>query len=258
LEIGMLVQGKTIVILGGSNKASMGAAAARLLKENGANIVLAARREAELKDVAAEIGAESFAADITDGAKLEALAAHAVDRFGRLDGAINFAGVSSSAPILDIDEAVLLEAARIHFIGTALFIKAMAKAMTGGGSIATTSTLTALLAPPELAVYSASKKAADQVVRVAANELGVKGIRVNSVAPGFTRSEMTEGYFAVPTVQPAFEKEIPLGRLGTVDDVAGAMLWLMSDLSRSTTGQVIDVTSGQSLRRTPRPDEMGF
>jgi NAD(P)-dependent dehydrogenase (short-subunit alcohol dehydrogenase family) len=151
-----------------------------------------------------------------------------------------------------------MEAARVHFVGTAMFIKAMAKVMPRGGSIVTTSTLTALLAPPGLAAYAASKKAADQVVRIAASELGAMGIRVNSIAPGFTRSEMTEAYFSYPKVQSAFEAEIPLGRLGTVDDVAGAALWLLSDLSRSTTGQVIDVTSGQSLRRTPRADEMGF
>lgn len=254
----MQMQGKSIVVLGGSNKASMGAATARMLSQHGANVIIAARRKAELDEVAAETGATAVAADITDAASLDALAAHAVQRFGRLDGAVNFAGVNSSAPILEIDEQLLIDAARVHFVGTAMFIKSMANAMDGGGSIVTASSLTALLAPPGLAAYSASKKAADQVVRVAANELGAKGIRVNSVAPGFTRSEMTEGYFAVPTVQPAFEAEIPLGRLGTVEDVAGAVLWLLSDLSRSTTGQVIDVTSGQSLRRTPRPDEMGF
>lgn len=254
----MLLQGKSVVILGGSNKASMGAASARLLKQHGANVVIAARRKAELDEVASDTGAVAVAADITDAASLDALAAEAVKRFGRLDGAVNFAGVNSSAPILEIEEQVLLDAARVHFVGTALFIKAMAKAMTDGGSIVTASSLTALLAPAGLAAYSGSKKAGDQVVRVAANELGAQGIRVNSVAPGFTRSEMTEGYFAVPTIQPAFEREIPLGRIGTVDDVAGAVLWLLSDLSGSTTGQLIDVTSGQSLRRTPRPDEMGF
>lgn len=254
----MLLKDRCVIILGGSNKASMGAATARLLVENGANVIVGARRKEQLDEVAAETGATAVVADITDEASLDALASRARARFGKLDGAVNFAGVNSSAPILDIDEKVLMDAARVHFVGTALFIKAMAKAMGDGGSIVSASSLTALLAPPGLAAYSGSKKAADQVVRVAANELGAKGIRVNAVAPGFTRSEMTEGYFAVPTVQPAFEKEIPLGRLGTVEDVAGAVLWLLSDLSRSTTGQVIDVTSGQSLRRTPRADEMGF
>jgi NAD(P)-dependent dehydrogenase (short-subunit alcohol dehydrogenase family) len=254
----MQMNGKNIIILGASSQSGMGAATARLLVQHGATVVLASRQLEKVEAVAAEIGAKAVAADITDTASLVALASQTAEELGGIDGAINFAGINSSAPILQIEEQALMEAARVHFVGTAMFIKAMATAMPRGGSIVTTSTLTALLAPPGLAAYAASKKAADQVVRIAANELGAMGIRVNSIAPGFMRSEMTEAYFSFPKVQSAFETEIPLGRLGTVDDVAGAALWLLSDLSRSTTGQVIDVTSGQSLRRTPRADEMGF
>jgi NAD(P)-dependent dehydrogenase (short-subunit alcohol dehydrogenase family) len=254
----MQMNGKNIIILGASSHSGMGATTARLLVKHGATVVLASRRLEKVQAVAAEIGAKAVAADITDTVSLEALASEAAEELGGIDGAINFAGMNSSAPILQIEEQALLDAARVHFVGTAMFIKAMAKVMPRGGSIITTSTLTALLAPPGLAAYAASKKAADQVVRIAANELGAMGIRVNSIAPGFTRSEMTEAYFSFPKVQSAFEAEIPLGRIGTVDDVAGAALWLLSDFSRSTTGQVIDVTSGQSLRRTPRADEMGF
>ena len=254
----MQMNGKNIIILGASSQSGMGAATARLLVQHGATVVLASRQLEKVEAVAAKIGAKAVAADITDTASLVALASQTAEELGGIDGAINFAGINSSAPILQIEEQALMEAARVHFVGTAMFIKAMATVMPRGGSIVTTSTLTALLAPPGLAAYAASKKAADQVVRIAANELGAMGIRVNSIAPGFMRSEMTEAYFSFPKVQSAFETEIPLGRLGTVDDVAGAALWLLSDLSRSTTGQVIDVTSGQSLRRTPRADEMGF
>jgi enoyl-[acyl-carrier-protein] reductase (NADH) len=67
---------------------------------------------------------------------------------------------------------------------------------------------------------------------------------------------MTEGYFAIPTLEGAFLREIPLKRLSTVEDIANAALWLVSDESRSTTGQIIDVTAGQSLRRTPTGQEM--
>ncbi len=254
----MQMNGKNIIILGASSPNGMGAATARLLVQHGATVVLASRRLDKVQEVAAAIGAKAVAADITDTASLESLATQTAEELGGIDGAINFAGINSSAPILQVEEQALMDAARVHFVGTTMFIKAMAKVMPRGGSIVTTSTLTALLAPPGLAAYAGSKKAADQVVRIAANELGGMGIRVNSIAPGFTRSEMTEAYFSFPKVQSAFEAEIPLGRIGTVDDVAGAALWLLSDLSRSTTGQVIDVTSGQSLRRTPRADEMGF
>lgn len=94
------------------------------------------------------------------------------------------------------------------------------------------------------------------MMRIAACELGERGIRVNSIAPGFTRSSMTEGYFSIPTLEGAFLREIPLKRLSTVDDVANAVLWLASDESAATTGQIIDVTAGQSLRRTPNSQEI--
>ena len=101
-----------------------------------------------------------------------------------------------------------------------------------------------------------AKRGADQAVRIAACELGPRGIRVNAIIPGFTRSEMTEGYFALPNLEKAFVNEIPLKRLGVVEDMANTALWLASDESRSTTGQAIDVTSGQSMRRTPSGAEI--
>jgi NAD(P)-dependent dehydrogenase (short-subunit alcohol dehydrogenase family) len=234
----------------------MGAATARRLSREGAKLVLAARRLDKLRVIAQEVGANALAADITKEEDLAKLAEYAYATHGRLDAAINFAGVNSSAAITEISRETLQEACNVHIIGAALFIKHMAARMERGGSIINTSSLTALLAPPGLAAYSATKRGADQIVRIAAGELGAKGIRVNSIAPGFTRSEMTEGYFAIPTLEAAFCREIPLGRLGTVEDVANAALWLASDESASVTGQVIDVTSGQSLRRAPTHAEM--
>ncbi|GAB4142549.1 MAG: 3-oxoacyl-ACP reductase FabG [Sphingomonadales bacterium] len=252
----MRLQDKAIVILGASGEASMGAATARLFAKEGAKLIIAARRLEKLEPIAKETGAIAMQADITKEDDVAALAARAKSEFGKLDGAINYAGVNSNAPILDVTPDDILQACAVHLVGTAMFFKHMARAMDNGGSLVTTSSLTALLAPPGLGAYSASKRGADQLVRVAANELGEKGIRVNSIAPGFMRSEMTEGYFAIPTLQGAFEREIPLGRLGVVEDIAATALFLLSDDSRSTTGQLIDVTSGQSLRRTPRHDEM--
>ena len=249
------MDGKVVVILGASDARSMGAATARRLAEEGAKLVLAARRFDKVKAVADELGAVAVGCDIQDEAQIAALAQTAVDSFGRLDGAVNYAGVNSSAPLAEVSKDALTEAAAVHFVGTALFIRHMAAKMSDGGSIVTASSLTALVAPPGLAAYAGSKRAADQVVRIAAGEYGPLGIRVNSLAPGFTRSAMTEGFFAVPNLETAFKREIPLGRLPTVENVANAALWLLSEGSAATTGQLIDVTAGQSLRRTPRPDE---
>ena len=250
------LQDKVVIILGASNTASMGAATARRFAREGAKLVLAARNKDNLDAIAAETGALAVVCDIRKEDDIAALAAAAIAKYGRIDVAINYSGVNSAASILEVTRETLEEACSVHLVGTALFLKHMALNMKHGGSLITTTSLTALVAPPGLSAYAGSKKGADQIVRIAAGELGALGIRVNSIAPGFTRSEMTEGYFAIPTLEAAFQREIPLGRLGTVDDIANAALWLASDESASTTGQVIDVTSGQSLRRTPTNQEM--
>lgn len=247
---------KVVVILGASDERSMGATTARRFAQEGAKLVLAARRLDKVEPIAKTVKGTAVGCDIRREEDIAALAALAVKTYGKLDAAINFAGANSQSPIVDITREALLEMSEVHFIGTALFFKHMARAMTAGGSLITASTLTALVAPAGLAAYAGSKKAADQVVRIAANELGAMGIRVNSIAPGFTRSAMTEGYFSIPTLEGAFIREIPLGRLSSVEDIAEAALWLASDESRSTTGQVIDCTAGQSLRRTPNEREM--
>ncbi len=252
----MRLDGKVIIIIGASDERSMGAATARRLAAEGAKLVLGARRLDQLKPIADSIRAEAVACDISKEEDVERIAETALSKFGRIDGAVSFAGVNSAAPITEVTREVLQEACDVHLIGSALFIKHMANRMTGGGSIVITTSQTAYLAPAGLAAYAGTKRGADQIMRIAALELGPKGIRVNSLSPGFTRSGMTEGYFAIPTLEAAFLKEIPLKRLPTVEDMANTALWLLSDESRATTGQVIDVSCGQTLRRVPDAEEM--
>ena len=248
------LDGKVAVILGASDPRSMGAATARRFAKEGAKLVLAARRKDAVAAVAADLGAVAMACDITREDEVEALAAAAVAHFGKLDIAINYAGVAGGGAITETSAEEFRRQAEVHFVGTGLFIKQMALAMADGGSIVTASSLTALVQAPGQAAYAGSKGGADVMVRVAANELGARGIRVNSLAPGFTRSAMTDAYFAMEPVTRAFLKEMPLGRFPTVEDIANCALWLASD-EAFVTGQLIDVTAGQSLRRTPRDEE---
>jgi NAD(P)-dependent dehydrogenase (short-subunit alcohol dehydrogenase family) len=250
------LQDKVVVILGASDERSMGAATARRFRDEGAILVLAARRLDKLEEIARSAGGTAVACDVTREEDLARLADEVARRHGRIDVAINYSGVNSAAPIAEVTREALLEACEVHIIGAALFLKHMGAKMVDGGSLITTSSLTALVAPAGLAAYAGTKKGADQIVRIAAVEYGARGIRVNAIAPGFTRSAMTEGYFSIPTLEGAFKREIPLGRLVTVEDIANVALWLASDESRATTGQVIDVTAGQSLRRTPTEEEM--
>ncbi|RME66021.1 MAG: SDR family oxidoreductase, partial [Alphaproteobacteria bacterium] len=181
------LQGKVAVILGASDERSMGAATARRFAAEGAKLVLAARRREAVETIAQSVGASAAACDITREADIAALAKAALERHGKLDIAVNYAGSNFNESILDSTPETLRAAADVHFVGATLFIKHMARAMRDGGSIVTASTLTALLAPPGLAAYAGSKKAVDQVVRIAAVELGPRNIRVNAIAPGFTK-----------------------------------------------------------------------
>jgi NAD(P)-dependent dehydrogenase (short-subunit alcohol dehydrogenase family) len=249
------LDGKVAVILGASDPRSMGAATAARFTKEGAKIVVAARRADALQPLVDQYGAVAVACDVTKDADLAKLADTAIAKFGRLDAAINYAGVNVGGPLAEVTEEQLNTACAVHFVGTALFFKQMGRVMADGGAMVTTSTLTALAAPPGLAAYAGSKKGADQIVRIAAVEYGPRGIRVNSIAPGFTKTAMTAPYLGVPGLEKAFLKETPLGRLPTVDDIANVALWLASD-EAFVTGQVIDVTGGTSLRRMPTYDEM--
>jgi NAD(P)-dependent dehydrogenase (short-subunit alcohol dehydrogenase family) len=251
------LEGKVIIILGASEESSMGAATARHCQKEGAKLILAARRVDNVKAVADSLGAIAMGCDITDEDQLAALADAAVSHYGRLDGAINFAGVDTASPIADLTREVLQQSCDVHLIGTALFIKQMAARMTEGGSLVTTSSQTTIMAPPGLAAYAGTKSGADQIVRIAAVEYGGQNIRVNSLSPGFTPSAMTAGYMAVPSIKQAFLNEIPMGRLPTTDDMANAAVWLLSDES-FMTGSLLDLSGGQTLRRVPTAAEMGF
>jgi NAD(P)-dependent dehydrogenase (short-subunit alcohol dehydrogenase family) len=251
--------GKVAVVLGASSRAGIGAAIARRLREGGAEVVLAARRVDALEALARELDARAIACDITRDEQLAALADAARDAHGRLDIAVNAAGVSHARLIRDLDLAQIEAVTRVHFAGSLLFIKQMAAAMAKnappGGSIVTISSLTATLAGEGLALYAGSKAAVDHAVRVAALEYGRKGIRVNSLAPGLVRTPLTEAMFAAPAFERAFARETPLGRIATVDDVARTAVWLASD-DAFVTGQNIQVNGGASLRRLPSGAEL--
>ncbi|MGV3770962.1 MAG: SDR family NAD(P)-dependent oxidoreductase, partial [Sphingobium phenoxybenzoativorans] len=162
------LDGKVAIILGASDPRSMGAATARRFVAEGADLVLAARRKDAVADVAGPLGATAVACDITDENDLAALAKMAADTYGKLDIAINYAGIEGGAPIIETTADMFRQQADVHFVGTGLFIKQMALAMKDGGSIITASSLTVLVQAPGQGAYAGSKGGADVLVKVAA------------------------------------------------------------------------------------------
>jgi len=251
-----MLKDKVVVILGASDARSMGAAAARKCLAEGAKVIIASRSPDKVNSLAQDLQCMGLTCDIRNDDDLRNLAQAAVDTHGCLDIAMNFAGIESGGAVAELTREQVLESADVHLAGTVMFIRFMTEKMPEtGGAIVTVSSQTAILAPPGLAAYAGAKAGADQALRIAANEYGARNIRINAVAPGFTPTAMTEGYLQVPTIEPAFLKELALPRLPTVDDIANAAAWLASDQCFAT-GVVLDISGGQTLRRIPTPDEM--
>lgn len=251
-----LLSGKVVVILGASDIRSMGAATAKKCLAEGASVIIAARNTEKVSALAQELGCRGLTCDITSDADLQALAEAAATEYGRLDVAINFTGVEAGGTVAELTREALMHSANVHFAGTTMFIRYMAaKMVETGGAIVTASSQTALIAAPGLAAYAGAKAGADHLVRIAANEYGKSNIRVNAIAPGFTKTAMTAGYFDVPTIEPAFLKEVAMHRLPSVDDIANAVAWMASDQC-FVTDEVMDLSGGQTLNRIPTPGEM--
>jgi NAD(P)-dependent dehydrogenase (short-subunit alcohol dehydrogenase family) len=250
------LEGKVAVVMGASGQGSMGQATARRFAEEGAKVVVAARRAEPLAALAAEIGALAVPCDIAREDDLAALARAAVDAHGRIDAAVNFAGINVQSPIAQIDAAKLKDAIDIQFTGAILFIKHMAAAMPeDGGSLVMVSSLTATLAPANMTAYAGTKAGVDHVVKIAATEYGRRNIRVNAITPGFIATEMTRGIMAAaPVVPKAFLRETRLPRLGTVEDIANAALWLASD-EAFVTGINLQISGGAQLGKFPLAED---
>ena len=249
-----LLDNKTAIILGASVSGSMGAAIAKRFVDEGANVIISARSEDKLNVLAQDLGVSAHPCDITSEKQIKALAEFAVDKFDKLDIAINCVGEAVMGDISNTEEAAIRRAVDVHYIGPFFFLKHMSAAIDKDGSIITISSITASRVINNHAAYVGAKAGTDHLVRVAAIEFGRKNIRVNSVSPGFTVTPMSESFTETEGLVELFEKEIPLGRLNTVDDVAQAVTWLSHEDSY-ITGQNIQVNGGHSLTRMPSKKE---
>lgn len=250
------IDGKVAVILG-AGPGNMGEAIARRFASEGAAVIVAGRKQAPLHALAQELKGEHFVCDISRSAEVAALAHFASERRGRLDIAVNCTGWAPMTKLLDVKEDELDKLCALQFKGVYFFLQSTVEQMvlSGGGSIIQLSSASAYALLYNHAAYIATKSAGDALVRCFANEFGAKGIRVNSIAPGLTGSPMTAHEMNLPGLQESFIKEYPLGRIGTVEDIANAALWLASEES-FLTGQVLQINGGLTLRRNPTPREI--
>ncbi|MYX74350.1 SDR family oxidoreductase [Streptomyces sp. SID3915] len=246
-----LLNGKVVLITGASS--GIGAAAARVFTQEGARVVLAARREdrlaalvGELKDKGAE--AAYVVCDVTVAEDAARAVDFAVSAYGRLDGAFNNAGLGGDRTPLhlmgdDVYDAVM--DTNVRGVWNCIRPEIAAMLAGGGGSIVNNSSVGGLVAIPAAAAYIAAKHAVIGLTRAAADEYAKQGIRVNSVAPGTTRSEITADWFGRnPGLEEMVNGMTPQGRTADPVEVAAAAAWLISDCCPFLTGTVLPVDGG--------------
>jgi NAD(P)-dependent dehydrogenase (short-subunit alcohol dehydrogenase family) len=247
------LEGQRAVVVGGGSGIGLGSA--RALARDGALVTIVGRTEQKLADAAKTLASEGLEVayqpcDALDSASVRDAVDAASDADRRLQIAVVVPGGGSIVPVLLFDDDEFSAQVDKNVRPVFLFLKYAGQAMVraGGGSFVAISSTAAVFSARYIASYSAGKAAVDQLVRVAANELGPLGIRVNSVQPGMTHTPATEGAFKNPEMMAAFLAEQPIPRHGEVDDIAQAVRYFAGPESSWVTGQLLTVDGGNTLR----------
>jgi len=248
----MLLKDKVAVITGGAGINGLGFATARQMAALGAKVVILDLARAEPAQAAAKLGEGhlGLVADVTDKAACEAAAAAVVETFGRIDILVNNAGITQPVKTQEITGADYDRILDVNLRGTLYMSQAALPAMRQqrSGSIICISSVSAqrgggIFGGPH---YSAAKAGVLGLTRAMAREFGIEGIRVNAITPGLIETDITQGKLT-PERKKEIAETIPLNRLGRADDVAGACVFLASDLSAYCTGITLDVNGGMLI-----------
>lgn len=252
--------GFAALVTGGGS--GIGLACARRLATDGATVTICGRSEerlaagvAAVEEVAAP-GAvvRAVPTDVTDEGSVAAAVAAACEPTGRLDGIVASAGGSETiGPVTQIDVEAWRRTLDLNLTGTMLTIKHGARVMAraGGGSIVAVSSIAGAVTHRWFGAYGPAKAGLEMLCMVAADELGPSGVRVNTVRPGLTRTDMVEAITAPGPVLDDYLSCMPLGRVGEPADVAAVVRFLLGPEAAWVTGQNVAVDGGHALRRGP-------
>ncbi|MEW2354648.1 SDR family NAD(P)-dependent oxidoreductase [Spirillospora sp. NPDC029432] len=243
--------GRHALVTGAASGIGLGCA--RALHGAGARVTLLDVSAEAVAGRAAELGAgaQALGADVTDEAGVEEAVRAAVEAFGPLHVAVNSAGSGTFGSVTDLPVSEWRRVLDLNLTGVFLSVKHEARAMAGGGSIINIASLNARQPAMGFAAYCASKAGVEMLTKVAAMDLGARGIRVNAIAPGLVDTPLTAGIKGTE-VEEEYLDNIPLGRTGTPDDIAPVVLFLASEASAWMSGDLLLVDGGAHTMRYPR------
>ena len=238
--------GRVALVTGGTS--GIGLATARAFAGAGARVAITARGEAAGRAAADELGAYFIAADVRDDASVARAVSRTVEEFGRLDAAVNAAGIGGDvAPLDRADQDVWDDVMAINARGVWLAMRHEIPAMlaSGGGAIVNLASIYGMAGKAAHHAYVASKHAVVGLTRSVALEYASRGIRVNAICAGVTRtSAMRQAEALFPQVVEDLVAQHPIGRMASEDEIAAAALWLCSDAASYVTGAPLAVDGG--------------
>ena len=245
------LDGAVAIVTGGSS--GLGAAVGRTLADAGASVALVARRRDRLEALATEIGGVAVAADLLDDAAVDAVVPEVVERLGPPTILVNAAGhIIGGTRAEDESPADIRRTLDLNLVAPMRLSQAVYPHLVavGGGAIVHISSISGHVGVPGIpqASYAASKAGLSGLTRELAVQWAKDRIRVNTVAPGFFRSEITDELYDSEKGRAWLQRGTPLPDDGRAEDLVGAVLWLVSDAGRYTTGQTIVVDGGWTAR----------
>ncbi len=249
----MDLTGQIALVTGASR--GIGAAIAELLAQHGAHVLISSRKIADCEQVAAQLRhqglkADAMACHIGDMDHIANLFAAIKEQYGRLDILVNNAATNPYfGPILDTDLGAFQKTVDVNIRGYFLMSQQAAKMMAdqGGGAIVNVASVNGVNPGPLQGIYSISKAAVIAMTQAFAKECAGMGVRVNALLPGFTNTKFASALVNNPVIREEALKHIPMQRIAEPNEMAGAVLYLVSPMASYTTGVALNVDGGYLL-----------